>query len=42
LLHLNKRQALIARDHLKLMDEADLGPVVRNREISRKVGPVFL
>ncbi len=42
MVRLNKRQALIARDHLKLMDEADLGPVVLDRELSRIKGPTFL
>jgi GT2 family glycosyltransferase len=42
LLRLNKQKVLVARDHLKLMDEADLGPVIRDRELSRSKGPTFL
>lgn len=42
LLALRKKEVLIARDHLKLFNEADLAPVLRNRAQAQRKGATFL
>lgn len=42
MLRLRKDKVLVARDHLKMLEEADLAEVLRNRERASRPGPTFL